>query len=124
MSARRRKLNRLRRDWLMNLRVAGQSVRGRTGYAVTTFIPEDVLAALRARPERVPEFIKLVASELVARAMKGLWNVNSRGAVSALIFEDVSNPRAGLQPVGVCFDTPNGPDVILVNKQPNRKQIK
>jgi hypothetical protein len=104
------------RACLMQLRVHGMSDgRGRTGYGVTAFIPEEVLSEIRnARMAKI--FTQIVADELVRRALAGAHLVNSRGAISALLFEPLV-PGKQCGAIGAIFDTPSGPQ-IAVARQP------
>lgn len=72
---------------LAQLRVHGMSVRQRTGYGVTAFIPEGIVDKIKVDAGLRAAFIKMVAESLVESAVSGLLNINSRGKVSALIFE-------------------------------------
>lgn len=75
-------------DQLMQLRVHGMARNGVIGYGVTAFIPEDVLAKVRALSDRdQQEFIGVVAENLVARAIKGLWYRTPQNNVAALVFD-------------------------------------
>jgi len=79
------------RAQLMQLRVHGMGIAGRTGYAVTTFIPEEVNTRIRNSHKDVQDsFVRVIACELVTRALKQLWNVNSRGAISAMVFHHMA----------------------------------
>jgi len=87
------------RAQLMQLRVHGMSIEGRTGYAVTAFIPEEVNTQIRNSHKEVQSgFIQVIACELVGRALKQLWNVNSRGAVSAMVFNHLGD-RSEAMPI-------------------------
>ena len=87
------------RAQLMQLRVHGMSIEGRTGYAVTAFIPEEVNERMRNSHKEVQNsFAHVIALELVSRALKQLWNVNSRGAVSATIFNHLGD-RSEAMPI-------------------------
>jgi hypothetical protein len=57
-----------------------------------------------------------VADELVRRALAGAHHVNSRGAISALLFEPLV-PGKQCGATGAIFDTPSGPQ-IAVARQP------
>jgi len=105
------------RACLMQLRVHGMSDgRGRTGYGVTAFIPEEVLRSLKdATAGDKVAFVRVVADELVRRALAGAWNVNSRGAVSALLFEPLVPGRTP-GAIGAIFDTPHGPEIACGRK--------
>lgn len=106
------------RALLMQLRVHGmQDSHARTGYGVTAFIPEEVLSALtKSDSETRIAFVRVVADELVRRALAGAWNVNSRGAVSALMFEPLV-PGKPLGAAGAIFDTPLGTQIALGRKR-------
>lgn len=100
------------RAMLMQLRVHGMTDRaGRTGFGVTAFIPEETLSAIREKDVAVT-FTRIVADELVRRALAGAHHVNSRGAVSALLFEPLV-PGRPCGVIGNVFDTPRGPAIAL-----------
>jgi hypothetical protein len=107
----------------MQLRVHGmQDSHARTGYAVTAFIPEEVLTTLtKADRDTRIAFVRIVSDELVRRALSGAWNVNSRGAVSALVFEPLV-PGRPLGAAGAIFDTPRGP-AILTGRKPGESGL-
>lgn len=72
----------------MQLRVHGMSVRQRTGYGVTAFIPEGVVDKIKSDAGMRAAFTKMVAESLVESAVSGLLNINSRDKVSAILFGD------------------------------------
>lgn len=63
------------RSLLMELRTASGSHKGRTGYAVTAFIPHEVVVKLRPDTARQMAFVERVATHLVRRALLGLVHV-------------------------------------------------
>lgn len=65
---------------LGQLRTKDATVKGRTGQAVTLWIPTETLAKLRANPTKQNLFIDNVANKLVRRALYGLWQT-SEGTV-------------------------------------------
>lgn len=65
---------------LGQLRSKDATVKGRTGQAVTLWIPTETLAKLRANPTKQNLFIDNVAKKLVRRALYGLWQT-SEGTV-------------------------------------------
>lgn len=82
---------------LMQIRVHGRWEHGKTGYGVTAFIPEEVLAVMRGKQEKDQAlFVEVVAKVLVDRAIKGLYYRNQHGKAAAMIFEPVGSPKAGL----------------------------
>jgi hypothetical protein len=106
------------RACLMQLRVHGMTDNHhRTGYGVTAFIPEEVLDVLtKVDAQTRISFVHIVADELVRRALAGAHHVNSRGAISALLFEPLV-PGKQCGAIGAIFDTPSGPQ-IAVARQP------
>jgi hypothetical protein len=106
------------RACLAQLRVHGMTDNHhRTGYGVTAFIPEEVLNVLtKVDAQTRISFVRIVADELVRRALAGAHHVNSRGAISALLFEPLV-PGKQCGATGAIFDTPSGPQ-IAVARQP------
>lgn len=98
------------------LRVHGMHEHGRTGYGVTMFIPEDVLATLRSSGTKaVIEFVDAVAHDLVGRAVRGLYYRNRDNKVSVMLFEDAAGPKAG-QVHGIYLDSANKAPVIATKQ--------
>jgi hypothetical protein len=63
-----------------------QDSKNRVGYGVTVFIPNEAVAALKARPDQMEGFKALVMNQALELALRGIFHVNSRGNVSALVF--------------------------------------
>lgn len=62
---------------LMQLRAGDTTIKGRTGQAVTVFIPEEVLVKIRPDGAKQKLFIDRVAKQLVRRALYGVWHVQA-----------------------------------------------
>jgi hypothetical protein len=78
----------LARAQLARLRVAQESVRDRTGFMVGAFIPDGVLTKLRAASEEDrAEFSNRVLKSLLSSALSGVFRINERGNLTALVFE-------------------------------------
>ena len=96
------------RAQLMQLRVHGESIRGRTGFMVSAFIPNGVLERLRAGTERQKsEFQQRVVTELVALALRGIFRVSNHGTMQAMIFAPVSKDAKRATPSAI-FETRDG----------------
>jgi len=63
------------RALLMQLRVRQTQEQGRSGFAVTAFIPQEVVERLRRDVDKQKEFTDKVARHLVRRALLGLVHV-------------------------------------------------
>lgn len=61
-------------DSLMSLRSENASIKGRTGRAVTVFIPDEVLERLRPDTAKQQLFVNKVAGQLVRRSLYAVWN--------------------------------------------------
>lgn len=96
------------RAHLMELRVAQEADRqGAVGWMVSAFVPDSAIKALRAKPEMIPDYVKLVAEALVSNAVQGIIRIDSRGKVSAMIFEHVTNPKQQVIRCRPIFETDN-----------------
>lgn len=101
------------RAQLCQLRVHQESVRGRTGFMVSAFVPTDVLTRLqKGTPQQRNNFQARVSKVLVEHALKGLFRVTSKGTMTAMIFEPLgaaSNKRI----VSPVFETKDGEHVVV-----------
>lgn len=80
------------RALLMQLRVYQmQNEEGRSGFAVTAFVPNDVLAHAKKFPQYKNTLVRTVAIVLVRRALDGLWNMGHENKVTALVFEPIGD---------------------------------
>jgi hypothetical protein len=76
------------RALLTQLRVRQTNEAGRTGWAVTAFIPEEVLERIRPDVEKRKRFREKVIKILVGRALYGLYHVTQPGnRVCCVTFE-------------------------------------
>lgn len=99
---------------LMQLRVMQMNTGGRTGYGVTAFIPEEVIKTLNvADSDRIAAFSKLVFDVLLQRALAGMFHINSRGNISAILFAPLGSTRNGLAPCGAVFDVDQNPRIEM-----------
>lgn len=91
------------RAQLCRLRVVQETVRDRTGFMVGAFIPSGVLRALRQCPaDQIDSFKRRVMAPLVDHAVAGLFRVNAKGNLTAMVFEpvgDSENPPRRVVPV-------------------------
>lgn len=79
------------RAHLMELRVSNESPKeGAIGWMVSAFVPESAVSYLRAHPESVAEYTRLVAEALVSNAVKKVLRLSKCGKIQALIFEPVT----------------------------------
>ncbi len=79
------------RAQLMQLRVENSDPAslGRIGWQVSAWIPQEVLDTITS--ERKAQHLKRdIADGLVDQALRGIFRVNSKGAVAALVFEPMS----------------------------------
>lgn len=76
---------------MMQLRVYSMDDGIRTGFAITAFIPSDVLAYVKkGLPAARNDLVTHVARVLVHRAIKGLWNLQGVDQkVTAIVFEPI-----------------------------------
>jgi hypothetical protein len=100
------------RALLMQLRVHQESVRGRTGFMVSAFVPTDVLERLqKGSPQQRLNFQMRVSKVLVEHALKGMFRVTSKGTMTAMIFEPLG-PKSNKRIVSALFETKDGQRVI------------
>jgi hypothetical protein len=92
------------RAQIAHLRVHGMTVRGRTGYGVTAFVPNEVLDKVRHNPEKQDALRTAIFDALLHRALAAMWNINSRGAIMATIFSPL-DVNGNSEPCGVLFDS-------------------
>lgn len=110
------------RACLCQLRVMQMNVRGRTGYGVTAFIPNEVLERLRIdEAQRVP-FRDAVFTALLERALGGMWHINSRGNISAILFAPKGSAKEGI--CGAVFDADTNPHVELARSKANDSVVR
>lgn len=106
------------RACLCQLRVMQMNVRGRTGYGVTAFITQEVLERLRTdSQERRLQFRDAVFTSLLERALAGMWHINSRGNISAVLFAPLGSAKEGI--CGAVFDVDTNPHVELARSRAN-----
>lgn len=107
------------RACLCQLRVMQMNnARGRTGYGVTAFIPNEVIARLSTdTPERLIQFRDAVFTSLFERAVRGMWHINSRGNISAILFAPVGSKKEGI--CGAVLDVDTNPHVELARSRAN-----
>lgn len=117
------------RAMLLQLRVHQESVRQRTGYMVSAFIPSIAVEKLTALGEaKQKQFAGVVAEVLVNNALSGvLRRHQSTNKLTALIFEPVTKRGQNVQLAGAIFETDQGPDkhsfVPLSPNVPEFKQL-
>lgn len=114
------------RAMLMQLRVHQESVRHRTGYMVSAFIPTGVIEKLIAMPERCSDFRNVVASVLVGNALSGLFKRSqATNKLTALVFEPITKRGQNVKLVGGIFETAEGPDFVpmIPSKSNDHKQL-
>lgn len=113
------------RAMLMQLRVHQESVRHRTGYMVSAFIPQGVIEKLiHMSSVEQQRFVKAVAEVLVDNAMKGLYKRSqSTNKLTALIFEPITKPGQSVKLVGGIFETDQAPSFVPLTHNPKYKQL-
>jgi hypothetical protein len=102
---------------LMQLRVMQMSAHGRTGYGVTAFIPNEVLEKVRNDSTQQALLRQTVAITLIQRALAGMWHLNSRGNISAVLFAPKGAAKEGI--CGAVFDADTNPHVELARSKAN-----
>lgn len=114
------------RAMLMQLRVHQESVRRRTGYMVSAFIPDGVVTRLAELGEaKQKEFVTVVAEVLVNNALSGILKRHqSTNKLTALIFEPITKLGQNVQLVGGIFETDQRPELVpMAPNVPNTKQL-
>lgn len=118
------------RAMLCQLRVHQESVRQRTGYMVSAFIPSGAVEQLiPLGPEKQKQFASVVAEVLVQNAIHGiLKRSQATNKLTALIFEPLTPGKQNVQLVGAVFETDQRPDsplsfVPLAPNVPEFKQL-
>lgn len=105
------------RAMLMQLRVHQESVRHRTGYMVSAFIPQGVVEKIALDRAK---FVALVAEVLVSNAINGILKRSAAtNKLTALIFEPVNHPGQNVKLVGGYFETDTGPDRMVAMIPPS-----
>lgn len=76
---------------VMKLRVENSDPesKGRIGWQVSSFIPQEVIENVRKNPVDFDAFVKHVATVLVDGAMRGIFKLNHKG-FTALVWEPLS----------------------------------
>lgn len=109
------------RAMLMQLRVHQESVRRRTGYMVSAFIPLGVVEQLiHLGSDQQRCFVQAVAEVLVNNAVNGIYKRSqATNKLTALIFEPISKHGQNVALVGGIFETDEKPPefVRLTNKE-------
>jgi hypothetical protein len=108
------------RAMLMQLRVYQTQEQGRSGFAVTAFIPQETVDRIRRDGDKQHNFIVKVARHLVRRAVMGLVHVTQPGnRVTSITFEKI-----GATPVvGVWKENQKRPIILGGTSETTRKQI-
>lgn len=105
------------RAMLMQLRVHQESVRHRTGYMVSAFIPEGVVKQISRDKSK---FVSVVAEALVNNAINGILKRSAATSkLTALIFEPVNKHGQNVKLVGGFFETDRGPDRMIAMMPPS-----
>lgn len=114
------------RAMLFQLRVHQESVRRRTGYMVSAFIPDGAVTRLAELGEaKQKEFVTVVAEVLVNNALSGILKRHqSTNKLTALIFEPITKLGQNVQLVGGIFETDQRPEFVpMTDKAPSIKQL-
>lgn len=106
------------RAMLMQLRVHQESIRHRTGYMVSAFIPQGVVEKLNSfTAGNRAKFVSVVAESLVNNALSGILRRNSAtNKLTALIFEPITSMGQNVKLVGGIFETDQRPEYIPMEK--------
>jgi regulator of replication initiation timing len=111
------------RACLMQLRVMQMDVRGRTGFGVTVFIPKEVLDKWHKSDDETKLcFRDAVFSVLLERALHGMWHINSRGNISAILFAPLGSKKDGI--CGAVFDEDHNPHIEFARSHANDPTIR
>jgi hypothetical protein len=108
---------------LLQLRVHQMSAKGRTGYGVTVFIPTEVVNKLSSAPQAtLAQFRDAVFGAALERAVNGMWNINSRGNCSAILFA----PRGANKEIvaGAIFDKDANPQIEFARSRANDSAVR
>jgi hypothetical protein len=108
---------------LLQLRVHQMSAKGRTGYGVTVFIPTEVVTNLKCSDSAtLTMFRDAVFSAAFERAVNGMWNINSRGNCSAILFA----PRGANKEIvaGAIFDADRNPQIEFARSRANDPAVR
>lgn len=110
------------RAMLLQLRVHQESVRHRTGYMVSAFIPQGVIEKLvHMSTDEQQRFVKAVAEVLVSNAMSGIYKRSqSTNKLTALIFEPITKHGQEAKLVGGIFETDG---FVPLTRNPKYKQL-
>ena len=101
------------RAQLLALRVNPESVRGRTGFMISAFVPSDALTRLQKSPDAAKiAFRDRIVSVLVEHALKGLFRVTSHGTMHDIIFEPLGSKSNKRIASGV-FETKDGKHKVV-----------
>lgn len=113
------------RAMLMQLRVHQESVRHRTGYMVSAFVPDGVVQQLRyLGADSQQQFVSAVAESLVSNAIAGIYKRSAAtGKLTALIFEPITKRGKNVQLVGGIFETSSGPEFVVMTDNSKYKQL-
>lgn len=96
------------RAQLLQLRVHQESVGNRTGFMVSAFIPQGVIARLSAGTDtQRAAFHHNVAKVLVEYALKGIFRVSKQGNMVAMVFEPLG-PGSNKRIASPIFETADG----------------
>jgi len=72
---------------------------------------------LRKAPDKWNDFCNLVFSQMLAMALRGMWHINSRGNISAILFAPLGASKEGI--CGAVFDADTNPHVELARSKAN-----
>lgn len=114
------------RSMLMQLRIHQESVRQRTGYMVSAFIAQGVVAKLAVMgPEKQKQFAAVVAEVLVHNALNGILKRSAATSkLTALVFAPITKRGQNVQLVGGIFETDEQPEFVSMNPNvPSYKQL-
>lgn len=115
------------RAMLCQLRVHQESVRQRTGYMVSAFIPSGAVEKLiPLGPEKQKQFASVVAEVLVQNAIHGiLKRSQATNKLTALIFDPLTQRGGNVQLAGGVFETDQGPEIVSMRPNvPEFKQLR
>lgn len=114
------------RAMLMQLRAHQESVRRRTGYMVSAFVPSGAVERLiQLGPEKQKQFASVVAEVLVHNSLNGILKRSAATSkLTALVFAPITKRGQNVQLVGGIFETDEQPEFVSMNANvPNYKQL-
>lgn len=96
-------------------RCAQDSVAGRTGFAITVFVPDVVVKKLAANMDKLPAFKQEVIDMLMDRVLRGCTKVVAGKGVAAITFEPLTPDPKSERMVSYWHHVPEAGDKLRYN---------